>query len=203
MNRNGCSEGSGLVEISRAGTNEWVRGRQFEPVRIWLVDDNNGFRGLLGSLLNSEVDFECLKQFSSPDAAIDALAREEAPDIILLDIEMGEHNGLDAIRPIKAVAAHTHVLMLTTFAGPEARARAFREGASDFMLKSWPFAEMVHRIRQAVEFGTVAGLLTAFLSQEKAVAVAEPVKVAPLELPNPLERGLVYLRELFNLSHAR
>ncbi len=203
MNGNGYNEGVGLVEKSRAGTNEWVGGREFEPVRIWLVDDNNGFRGLLASLLNAEVGFECLKQFSSPDAALDALAGEEAPDIILLDIEMGEHNGLDAIRPIKAVAPRTHVLMLTTFAGPEARARAFREGASDFMLKSWPFAEMVQRMRQAVEFGSVAGLLTAFLSQESAVTVAEPRKIEEPEYSSPLERGLVYLRELFNFSHAR
>ena len=197
---NGYNEGSGLAEISRADLVMTAGNSGFRQIRIWLVDDNVGFRGLLASLLNAEVGFECLRQFSSPDGLLHALAREEAPDIILLDIEMGMDNGLDAIRPIKALAGKTHVLMLTTLAGPGCRERAFREGASDFMLKSWPLAEIVQHIRQAMELGSVAGLLTAFLAREK---LAEPQKVEVADKASPLERGMVYLRDLFKFSPAR
>ncbi len=112
----------------------------------------------------TEPGFKCERQFASPPEVLEALSRETAPDIILLDVEMGEHNGLEAVRPIKALAPEAHVLMLTTFSGPGGRERAFREGASDFMLKSWRMPEIVSHIRQAMEFGSVAGLMTAFLN---------------------------------------
>jgi CheY-like chemotaxis protein len=142
--------------------------RRFDAARVWLVDDNARIRSLLASLL-SEEGFDCEREFSNPVDALAALAQETAPDIILLDIEMGEHNGLEAIRPMKAAAKDTHVLMLTTFAGPGSRERAFRDGASDFMLKSWSPQEIASHMRQAMEFGRVAGLLTAFLTGESSV----------------------------------
>jgi DNA-binding NarL/FixJ family response regulator len=168
-----------------------------KSIRIWLVDDNSGFRALLASILNDEVGFECSRQFSCPDSLLRALSREPAPDIILLDIEMGEHNGLDAIRPIKSLAKRTHVLMLTTFAAPESRERAFREGASDFMLKTWPITEIAMHIRQAMEFGSVAGLLTAFLGKG---AAREVPQLEPVRKTNGVERWFVSLRGFLKFS---
>lgn len=177
--------------------------RHLGAERVWLVDDNERFRSLLADLLNEE-GFECEREFSNPDEALAALSCETPPDVILLDIQMGEYNGLDAIRPFKSAAGETHVLMLTTFAPPEARERAFREGASDFLLKSWSLGEIASRMRQAMEFGPVAGLLTAFLNSEVSVAEKpappEPTVVAPrLTIA---ERWMAHLRGLrkFSLS---
>ncbi|HEX4263667.1 MAG TPA: response regulator [Verrucomicrobiae bacterium] len=165
-------------------------GRTYEPeistTRIWVVDDNAGLRELLVSLLNGEDGFECERQFPSPTAVLNALATEPAPDIILLDIQMGAENGLDAIRPIKALAKNTHVLMLTTFGPPDTRQRAFREGASDFLMKSWSFDEIARHIRRAMEFGPVAGLLTAFL--ERQVPAEKPME-APQIRSEPKSSG--------------
>lgn len=171
------------------------------PVRIWLVDDNAGFRVLLWDLLNGEEGFECPRHFASPPALLKALEHEAAPDIILLDIEMGAYNGLDAIRPIKAAAPGTHVLILTTFAQAESRARAFREGASDFMLKSWSLSEMAEHIRQAMEFGSVAGLLTAFLAQERPAA--EPERLAVAGKSSRTEGWLDNVRGWFKFSPSK
>jgi DNA-binding NarL/FixJ family response regulator len=154
-------ERGGNDSVTRAGL---LSGRELKSTRVWAVDDNAMFRSLLVNLLSAEADFECERQFSSPPELLEALACEAAPDIILLDIEMGEYNGLDAIAAIKAIAPATHVLMLTTFAGPGSRERAFREGASDFMLKTWEMPKITSHMRQAMEFGSVAGLMTTFLS---------------------------------------
>lgn len=178
---------------------------EFTPIRIWLVDDNSAFRSLLVSLLECEGGFDCVRQFSSPPDVLKALAEGNGPDVILLDIEMGEHNGLDAIRPIKALAPQTHVLMLTTFAAPGARQQAFREGASDFMLKTWTMAEIALHIRQATEFGSVAGLVTAFLSPvqsgEKGLSMreTESIKKAPIK-STLVERWLNSLRGWWKFS---
>ena len=176
-------------------------GRASDSTRIWLVDDNAAFRSLLANLLDAEVDFKCERQFPSPPAILEALSRETPPDIVLLDIQMGEYNGLDAIRSIKALAPETHVLMLTTFAGPDARERAFRDGASDFMLKGWPIPEIVSHVRQAMEFGPVAGLMTAFLTGEKPVVKTATPKIAELTTKSSgAERWLAYLRGWLKLS---
>jgi DNA-binding NarL/FixJ family response regulator len=172
--------------------------RQSGPINVWHVDDNPGFRTVLAMVLNVEEGINCSCQFPSPTAVLKALARENPPDVILLDIEMGVENGLDAIRPIKSAAPGTHVLMLTTFATPESRERAFREGASDFMLKSWTPTEIAGRIRQAMEFGSVAGLLSAFLGQEKLSAGPTTVELAAKT--SWVERWAINLRGFLKFS---
>jgi DNA-binding NarL/FixJ family response regulator len=198
---NGCNEI--LRQESATTTANGVGERKFGSERVWLVDDNDNFRLLLGNLLDGE-GFECEREFSNPDEALAALARETPPDIILLDIQMGAYNGLDAIRAFKSAARETHVLMLTTFAPPEARERAFREGASDFLLKSWELCEIASHMRQAMEFGPVAGLLTTFLHGgisvvDKAVAPEPAVEAPRLTIS---ERWMAYLRGLMKFSHS-
>jgi DNA-binding NarL/FixJ family response regulator len=186
------------VEATSIGTASTQR---FGSARVWLVDDNARFRSLLASMLEEE-GFECERQFPNPDEALAALVLESPPDIILLDIEMGEYNGLDAIRPLKSAARETHVLMLTTFATPRTRERAFREGASDFMLKLWLPSEIAEHMRQAMEFGTVAGLMNTFLSGGISVAEkAAPPKaaMAPPRL-SIAERWMAYLRGVMKFS---
>ena len=175
---------------------------ELKPIRIWMVDDSANLRMLLRSLLASEAGFDCEREFENPPAVLKALAGEAPPDVILLDIQMGPYNGLDAIRPIKSLAPHTHVLMLTTMATPEIREKAYREGASDFMLKSWSLDELSTHIRRVVEYGSVAGLLTAFLGQERPAARPEskPEPVAVAVKPSWVERWQMTLRGMAKFS---
>jgi CheY-like chemotaxis protein len=118
-----------------------------ESLKVWLVDDNDDFRELFGSLLSRE-GIECQRDFPSADAALSALASKRGPDVLLLDVHMKGQNGLDAIRPIKSLARSTKVVMLTTFYDSERHSRAIRDGASDFLLKSYDFEELIGRIRK-------------------------------------------------------
>ena len=201
---NGCNEIMESARVISTMPDCSVNENASTPTRIWMVDDNSAFRNLLASILNEEDGFECARQFASPVGLYEALKRGEAPDIILLDVEMGDHNGLDAVGPIKMLAPQTHVLMLTTFAGPGGRERAFRDGASDFMLKTWPVEQILDHIKQAMELGSVAGLLTAFLSKGKPVELAMPVRenraVEVVEKSSGAERLFAYLRGLLKFS---
>jgi DNA-binding NarL/FixJ family response regulator len=172
---------------------------ELKPIRIWMVDDSANLRTLLRDLLASVVGFDCDREFGNPPTVLQALAEEAPPDVILLDIQMGMYNGLDAIRPIKSLAPSTHVLMLTTLATPDVRERAYREGASDFMLKSWSLDEMTAHIRQAVEYGSVAGLLTAFLGQEKQ-SEAKPKPAREAVKSTWMDRWQMHLRGMLKLS---
>ena len=197
---NACDEFLRLENLE-ATSSSTANMKRFGSARVWLVDDNPRFRSLLASMLNDE-GFECERQFSNPDEALAALALESPPDMILLDIEMGEYNGLDAIRPLKSAAKETHVLMLTTFATPRTRERAFREGASDFMLKLWLPSEIADHMRQAMEFGTVAGLMNTVLSG--GISVVEEAVPPQATMPAPrlsiAERWMAYLRGVMKFS---
>lgn len=119
--------------------------------RVWMVDDSDDFRSLLAQLLTSEGGLDCERQFSSPEAVLAALAEDAAPDVILLDIQMGEACGLDAIQPIKSLAGSTHVIMLTTCFDSQYQQRARKSGATDFLLKSYSLEQIAQRVWRAME----------------------------------------------------
>jgi DNA-binding NarL/FixJ family response regulator len=120
-------------------------------LNIWLVDDNKGIRNALKDVLGRFSGVRCTAEFHSPNAVLSALASRPGPDAILLDIEMGEANGLDAIRPIKALARQTQVVMFTTCFDPESKQRALSNGATDFLLKSTPFEKIVSTLENAAK----------------------------------------------------
>src|ERR1035438_6838906 len=126
-----------------SGTNQ-----SFTPnVRVWLVDDNDELRSLVAEVLGRQDGIECARHFSSPDALLSELASKPGPDVILLDVQMGDRNGLDAVRPIKSLTRSTRVLMFTTCYNRDWRERALSDGASDYLLKNSPMENVAARIR--------------------------------------------------------
>ncbi|HSY16854.1 MAG TPA: response regulator transcription factor [Candidatus Acidoferrales bacterium] len=119
------------------------------PINIWLVDDNRNLRSTLMEILEKCDGLQCTATFHSPNAVLSALASKAGPDIILLDIQMGEACGLDAIRPIKALSRSTQVLMLTTFFDMDQKKKALTAGASGFLLKRFPIEEILDSIQKA------------------------------------------------------
>lgn len=135
--------------VESAGTLTATSGNSSSPINLWLVDDNHQMRNTLMELFGHCEGINCTGAFSSPNHVLSALASKVGPDVILLDVHMGELNGLDAIRPIKSLSRSTQVLMLTTFFDSESQTRALRAGASGFLLKSFPIETILSSIRQA------------------------------------------------------
>ncbi|HEV2695381.1 MAG TPA: response regulator transcription factor [Verrucomicrobiae bacterium] len=119
------------------------------PINIWLVDDNQRLRSTLMEILENCDGLQCTAAFHSPNAVLSALASKTGPDVILLDIQMGDACGLDAIRPIKALSRSTQVLMFTTFLDTEQKKKALDEGASGFLLKRFPLEQILDSIQEA------------------------------------------------------
>ena len=115
-------------------------------IRIWLVDDDDRLRSIMAEWLKRFEGIECTGDFNSPNAVLSALASKQGPDVILLDVQMGEHSGLDAVRPIRSLSRSTRVVMFTSSFDVERRKRALDDGASDFLLKFNPLEEVVERI---------------------------------------------------------
>jgi DNA-binding NarL/FixJ family response regulator len=117
------------------------------PVQVWLVDDNDKLRVLIAETLERMGSINCSRQFDSPNGLLSTLASRNGPDVILLDVQMGEHNGLDALPAIKSLARETRVYMLTTFFDPGWHRQAMDSGASGYYLKGDSIDRLVECIR--------------------------------------------------------
>ena len=117
-------------------------------LRVLLVDDEQLVRAGLRLILESEPDLEVVGEAGSGGEAV-ALAGELDPDVILMDIQMPGMNGIEATRQIAALGRHdtSRVLILTTFEVDEYVYEALRAGASGFLLKRTPAADLIAGIR--------------------------------------------------------
>lgn len=120
-------------------------------IRVAVVDDQALVRGGFAMILGHEVDIDVVAEASTGLEAIEA-ARVHRPDVILMDIRMPDLDGLEATsRILEAADWDVRVVILTTFDPDEYVYRALRAGASGFVLKDIPPAELVSAVR------TVAG----------------------------------------------
>jgi len=117
-------------------------------LRVLLADDEQLVRSGLRLILESEPDLEVVGEAGTGAEAV-KMARDLNPDVILMDIQMPEVDGLEATRQIAALRGEDapRVLILTTFELDEYVYDALRAGASGFMLKRAPAADLVAAVR--------------------------------------------------------
>ncbi len=118
---------------------------------VLIADDHplfrDGMRALLGSLASYEVAGEAA---NGADAVI--LARERQPDIVLMDLQMPQVNGIEATRQIVQTSPHIGVVVVTMFEDDDSVFAALRAGARGYVLKGADQAEIV-RVLEAVARG--------------------------------------------------
>ncbi len=120
-------------------------GRLRVPVRLLLADDDPLVRMGLRMLLDGD-DLTVVGEAGDGRAALEAV-RELAPDLVLMDIRMPVMDGLAATERVRALENPPEVIVLTTFDADEQVLRALRAGASGFLLKDTPPAEIVRAVR--------------------------------------------------------
>jgi two-component system response regulator RegA len=82
---------------------------------------------------------------SNVDAACE-IARKHAPDLAVVDLQLGKESGIDLIRKLKALSASTIVVMLSGYASVEATVQAMRAGAEDVVIKPVSLSEIMRRL---------------------------------------------------------
>lgn len=105
-----------------------------EPIRVLIADDHTLFRDGLRALLASVPDVEVVGEAAS---GRDALIRtvELQPDVILMDIQMSDMNGIEATRQILRTSPHVGIIILTMFKDDDSVFAAMRAGARGYVLK--------------------------------------------------------------------
>lgn len=115
-------------------------------IRILTADDHPLLREGIAALVSAEPDMEVVAQASTGREAIEQFRRHR-PDVTLMDLQMPEMGGLDAIIAIRGEFPDARVVVLTTYAGDVQVARALKAGARGYLLKGEVHTSLLETIR--------------------------------------------------------
>lgn len=171
---------------------ECVRYDALTMTRVVIADDQHLVRTGFRMILATQPDIEVVGEATNGVEAV-AAAIELQPDVVLMDIRMPTMDGLEATRRIGALESPPRVLILTTFDLDEYVFAALKSGASGFLLKDTPPADLLAGIRTvAAGEALLAPSVTRYLIEE-FVRRPEPGSSPPVDLAGLTERELEVL----------
>ncbi len=125
-----------------------------QPIRILLVDDHRIVREGLASMLGTQPDMCVVGEAGTGNEAIDQIVRLR-PDIVLLDLEMPDLDGVSVLERVRADFPDVRVIILTAYGTDERILDAVRAGAKGYLLKGAGLDEVLHAVRVAAMGGSL------------------------------------------------
>ena len=152
------------------------------PIRILAVDDHPVLRQGVAALVGGQADMSLVAEASNGREAIQQF-RAHHPDITLMDLQMPEMNGVDAMIAIRAEFPEARIIVLTTYTGDVQVLRALKAGARAYLLKNLLHKELLETIR-AVYAGkkTVSPEVSFQLAEHATDDALTPAEVRVLRL---------------------
>jgi DNA-binding NarL/FixJ family response regulator len=147
-----------------------------EPIRIVVADDHPIVRAGIVGLLETAAGIEVVGEAADGAEAV-ALAEAERPDLVLMDLRMPGVDGASATAQIVAAGTGTRVLVLTTYETDDHILAAIEAGASGYLLKAAPQAEILAGIRAVAAGETVLApsIAAKLVSRVRANAASDPL----------------------------
>jgi DNA-binding NarL/FixJ family response regulator len=163
-----------------------------ESLRILVAEDHPLFRKGMVSLLTSVPEFEVVGEAASGEEAVERAAQLQ-PDVVLMDLQMPNVNGIEATRRILQVSPSIRVLVVTLFEDDDSVFMALRAGARGYVLKDADEEEMVLSIRAV---GKGEAIFSPAIAERVLAYFAGPKPSAPPQVfPTLTDRE----REILNL----
>ena len=179
------------------------------PITVSIVEDDAGVRDGLVGVINGARGFRCLSEHPDAESALQALPRQK-PDVVLMDINLPGMGGVECVRMLRQQAPSVQVLMLTVYENTELIFDALSAGASGYLLKQTPLAELLESIQDVHQGGSP---MTSHIArkvvqsfQRLPASTPETSKLSPREkeVLECLAQGYLYkeIAEKLRLSYA-
>jgi len=152
------------------------------PIRILTVDDHALMRNGIAGLVNAEPDMKMIAEAATGVEAIKQF-RQHRPDITLMDLQLPDMSGIEAIMGIRGDFPEARTIVLTTYSGDVQVVRALRAGARSFLLKNRVSRELLDVIR-SVHAGQkrIPPEIAAALAEHAGEETLSPRELEVLEL---------------------
>jgi DNA-binding NarL/FixJ family response regulator len=170
------------------------------PTTVSIVEDNEQLRSTLVRMLNRAEGFRCLGDYAAAEAALEAIPKN-APNVVLMDINLPGMNGVECVRKLKQLAPTIQVVMLTAYEDTENIFNSLAAGASGYLLKRSKSAEILEALRDVQNGGSpmtthiARKVVQSFQANAAATLPAEPSEqLSPREqeVLDLLSQGFMY-----------
>lgn len=168
------------------------------PITVSIVEDQEPLRNTLARVISRAEGFKCISHFGSAEEAIKEIPKNP-PEVVLMDINLPGLNGVECVRQLKEKLPTLMMMMLTVYEDTENIFNALAAGASGYMLKRTPRAELLAAIKEVHRGGSPMTTHIARLvvqSFQKPVQAPDPALEAlsprEQEVLDCLAQGLIY-----------
>ncbi len=166
-------------------------------ISVSIVEDDPGVRSSLVTLINSSPGYRCVSQHASAENALAEIPKLK-PDVTLMDINLPGINGVECVSRLKPLLPRTQVIMLTVYQNTDHIFKALAAGATGYMLKQTPPAELLAAIRDVHAGGSpMSGhiarkIVQSFQHSAPASPEAQSLSPREAEVLDLLAKGFLY-----------
>jgi DNA-binding NarL/FixJ family response regulator len=152
-----------------------------QPIRILLVDDHKIIRDGLSDLIRTRADMQVIGDAATGEAAL-ALALREQPDVIILDLDLGQESGLTLLPRLLEVVPSSNIIVLTGVREAGKRDEAMNLGAKGVVLKERGATELlsaIEKVHRTGEYWLEPGAARRLFDKRQAVAEGARAEADP------------------------
>jgi DNA-binding NarL/FixJ family response regulator len=178
-------------------------------ISVSIVEDNAQVRVSLAKLIDSSPGYRCVSQHGSAEDALVEIPKIR-PEVVLMDINLPGLNGVECVRRLKPQLPGTQIIMLTVYQNTEHIFNALTAGATGYLLKQTPPAELLAAIKEVHAGGSPMSshiarkIVQSFQHPAPASAEAQSLSPREAEVLDLLAKGFLYkeIAEQMKVSYA-
>lgn len=178
-------------------------------IAVSIVEDDPQVRSSLAKLIDISPGYRCVSKHASAEEALAELPKVK-PDVALMDINLPGLNGVECVRRLKPQRPKTQIIMLTVYQNTEHIFNALAAGATGYMLKQTPPAELLAAIKEVHGGGSPMSshiarkIVQSFQKPAAVMAEAQSLSPREAEVLNLLAKGFLYkeIADQMKVSYA-
>ena len=178
-------------------------------ISVSIVEDVAEVRASLAKLINGSPGYKCVSQHASGEAALHEIPKI-APNVVLMDINLPGMSGIECVRQLKLQLSATQIIMLTVYQNTENIFNALAAGATGYLLKQTPPAELLVAIKNVHDGGSPMSshiarkIVQSFQQTASASSKAQNLSPREAQVLDLLSKGYLYkeIADMMQVSYA-